>query len=124
MQEVDGWVAGEMDYTKLRGDTGPLVYPAGFLYVFRILRTVTGGGYGPSAIRVAQWIFYGVYLLTLLIVLRIYAWTRYVGFWDDVPPQHMKKALHRRVRQTRCTLGGSLSTCKQAHTFVVRTSFV
>lgn len=29
MQEVEGVVNGTWDYTKLRGDTGPLVYPAG-----------------------------------------------------------------------------------------------
>lgn len=29
MQEVEGFLNGTTDYTKLRGDTGPLVYPAG-----------------------------------------------------------------------------------------------
>lgn len=26
MQEVEGFILGERDYTKLKGDTGPLVY--------------------------------------------------------------------------------------------------
>eukprot|EP01079_Euglenida_sp_SAG-EU17-18_P004104 gene4104-747_t len=34
MQEVEGYLHGERDYTQLRGETGPLVYPAGFLYVY------------------------------------------------------------------------------------------
>ena len=38
MQEVEGVVNGTYDYTKLQGDTGPLVYPAGryllFLYLY------------------------------------------------------------------------------------------
>ena len=43
MQEVGGYQAGERDYAKLKGDTGPLVYPAGFVYLFSLLRTATGG---------------------------------------------------------------------------------
>ncbi|GJQ78111.1 hypothetical protein Trydic_g2449 [Trypoxylus dichotomus] len=31
MQEVEGFLNGTLDYKYLKGDTGPLVYPAGFL---------------------------------------------------------------------------------------------
>ena len=36
MQEVKGFLDGERDYYNLRGDTGPLVYPAGFVYVYSV----------------------------------------------------------------------------------------
>ena len=42
MQQVQTYAAGERDYANIRGDTGPLVYPAGFLYCFRALRSVVG----------------------------------------------------------------------------------
>jgi hypothetical protein len=74
MQEVEGWVVdGDTDYVNLKGDTGPLVYPGGFMWIFRALRTVTGGGVD---IRTAQWIFLAVYLATEAIVLDVYARTR------------------------------------------------
>ena len=38
MDEVGGFLRGERDYTKLEGDTGPLVYPAGFVYLYAILK--------------------------------------------------------------------------------------
>ena len=40
---MSGFIGGERDYKKLKGDTGPLVYPAGFLYVYAAIRYVTGG---------------------------------------------------------------------------------
>lgn len=39
MQEVEGVVNGTWDYTKLRGDTGPLVYPGGFVALYWVLYT-------------------------------------------------------------------------------------
>lgn len=77
MEEVEGWLGGETDYVKLRGGTGPLVYPAGFVYAFAGLRwLVGGGGRGAAALRAAQWAFLGIYLATQALVLRIYGAAR------------------------------------------------
>ena len=80
MQEVEGWaVEGHTDYLQLKGDTGPLVYPAGFLYVYRALRYVVGdAGRSAAAIRAAQWLFSALYLIVLAVVLAIYGRARCV----------------------------------------------
>lgn len=44
MQEVSGFLHGETNYLELFGDTGPLVYPAGFVYIFSILYWITNKG--------------------------------------------------------------------------------
>jgi alpha-1,3-mannosyltransferase len=54
MQEVEGYLGGELDYEKLRGDTGPLVYPGAFVYLFAALRWATDGGHD---VRQAQLLF-------------------------------------------------------------------
>ncbi|KAM5333083.1 dol-P-Man:Man(5)GlcNAc(2)-PP-Dol alpha-1,3-mannosyltransferase isoform 2-T2 [Glossophaga mutica] len=69
MAEVEGVINGTYDYTQLQGDTGPLVYPAGFVYIFMGLYYVTGQG---TDIRMAQHIFAVLYLATLLLVFLIY----------------------------------------------------
>ncbi|KAI0217871.1 Dol-P-Man:Man(5)GlcNAc(2)-PP-Dol alpha-1,3-mannosyltransferase [Lamellibrachia satsuma] len=69
MQEVEGVINGTFDYTKLKGDTGPLVYPGGFVYIFMGLYHMTSAG---TNIRLAQYIFAALYLLNLLFVFRIY----------------------------------------------------
>jgi hypothetical protein len=58
MQEVEGFLSGERNYSNLKGDTGPLVYPAGFVYVFSFLRWLTDDGTnitkGHGSIRIAS----------------------------------------------------------------------
>lgn len=49
---------GERDYSKLRGPTGPLVYPAGFLVVYRALHWLTNGG----DVKLGQICFILIYL--------------------------------------------------------------
>ncbi|XP_019388068.1 PREDICTED: dol-P-Man:Man(5)GlcNAc(2)-PP-Dol alpha-1,3-mannosyltransferase [Crocodylus porosus] len=75
MAEVEGVANGTLDYTQLKGDTGPLVYPAGFVYIFLGLYYVTGRG---ADIRLAQHLFAGLYLATLVLVFRIYGRARKV----------------------------------------------
>lgn len=59
MQEVEGFLGGDMNYANLRGDTGPLVYPAGFVYLYSCLYYITSKG---TNILLAQYIFVGFYL--------------------------------------------------------------
>lgn len=59
---------GQLDYRELRGQTGPLVYPAGFVYIFSFLRWLTGGG----DIRTAQFVFAVLYIATQAVVLWLY----------------------------------------------------
>ncbi len=45
MQEVEGVIVnGTTDYSLLRGDTGPLVYPAGFVWFYAGLYRLTDSG--------------------------------------------------------------------------------
>ncbi|XP_057621137.1 dol-P-Man:Man(5)GlcNAc(2)-PP-Dol alpha-1,3-mannosyltransferase isoform X2 [Chionomys nivalis] len=77
MAQVEGVLNGTYDYTQLQGDTGPLVYPAGFVYIFMVLYYATGQG---TDIPMAQNIFAVLYLVTLLLVFLIYHQT------SKVPP--------------------------------------
>lgn len=81
MQQVEGFAAGERDYLKLEGDTGPLVYPAGFLYVYWALHAVTARG---ADVRTAQYIFLGLYLLSLAVVMAIARRARALPPWGLV----------------------------------------
>ena len=67
MQEVDFWLDGEYDYLKIYGNTGPLVYPAGFLYLFGFLQWFTN-----REIPKAQIVFLGFYVLTQIAVFGLY----------------------------------------------------
>ncbi|KAJ2873738.1 dolichyl-P-Man:Man(5)GlcNAc(2)-PP-dolichol alpha-1,3-mannosyltransferase [Coemansia aciculifera] len=69
MQEVAGVISGERNYTKLQGATGPLVYPAGFVWIFGLLWRATDCG---RDIRLAQYVFLGIYVATQALVLAMY----------------------------------------------------
>ena len=101
MQEVKGFLHGERNYLEMYGNTGPLVYPAGFVYIFSILYWITKEGsdiltgnrgaytslsessvisyllYGKLIIEVkyydaGQYIFAGLYLVNLAVVFSLY----------------------------------------------------
>ncbi|XP_050137878.1 dol-P-Man:Man(5)GlcNAc(2)-PP-Dol alpha-1,3-mannosyltransferase-like isoform X2 [Malus sylvestris] len=76
MSQVSGFLGGERDYANLKGDTGPLVYPAGFLYFYSAIKYVTGGQVHP-----AQILFGILYIINLGIILFIYGKTDVVPWW-------------------------------------------
>lgn len=70
MDEVSGVINdNEFDYIKLRGGTGPLVYPAGFVYIYSLLYYLTDRG---RDLLTAQTIFAILHCLNLCFVLFIY----------------------------------------------------
>lgn len=78
MSEVSGPIHGDYDYLHLKGDTGPLVYPAGFVYFYEILYFITKGG---SNIVLAQYLFLCFYLIFLSLVLNLYSYMKYIPPW-------------------------------------------
>ena len=99
MQEVQGVLDGQWDYLELRGGTGPLVYPAGFVYLFAALHRATGADplccrlpptaetesdrcvSGGGSVRLAQYAFLGVYMCTHAVVLDLYRRSRIAPPW-------------------------------------------
>ena len=69
MQEVSMWQDGQRDYMQIYGGTGPLVYPAGFLYMYGFFKWLTSGG---SNVVVGQYLFCALYILNAAIILTMY----------------------------------------------------
>lgn len=69
MEQVSQIVSGERDYTRIRGGTGPLVYPAAHVYVYTGLYHLTDQG---NNILLAQQLFGVVYMATLAVVMGCY----------------------------------------------------
>ncbi|CAM8962601.1 unnamed protein product [Rhodiola kirilowii] len=76
MAQVTGFLEGERDYANLKGDTGPLVYPAGYLYVYSAIQFVTGGEVHP-----AQILFGVLYIVNLAVVFYVYVKTDVLPWW-------------------------------------------
>lgn len=66
MQQVELVNDGELDYARIGGDSGPIVYPAGFVQVYQFLYQLTDGG---AHLETAQFCF--SLLLTLTTVLAM-----------------------------------------------------
>ncbi|KAH9891428.1 glycosyltransferase family 58 protein [Xylariomycetidae sp. FL2044] len=69
MEQVSQYVAGERDYTVIKGGTGPLVYPAAHVYTYTALYYLTDGG---NDIFLAQQLFAMLYMATLALVMACY----------------------------------------------------
>ena len=69
MEQISQYVAGERDYMKIEGGTGPLVYPAAHVYIYTGLYHLTNQG---KDIFLAQQMFAVLYLATLAVVMLCY----------------------------------------------------
>lgn len=82
MSQISLYAAGERSYPKIRGFTGPLVYPAAHVYIYYYLSRVTVLDWSvitpdtvpPESIDIpfAQTIFYGLYLICVAAVIQAY----------------------------------------------------
>lgn len=69
MEQIEQYIQGERDYTKIKGGTGPLVYPAAHVYIYWALYHITSKG---RDILLAQRIFGVLYLATIAVVMACY----------------------------------------------------
>ena len=69
MQQIEIFLKGERDYVNIKGQTGPLVYPAGHVYFFTMLYYVTNFG---KSILTAQIIFLFIYVSQIYTLTKIY----------------------------------------------------
>ncbi|KAE9554455.1 hypothetical protein FO519_002329 [Halicephalobus sp. NKZ332] len=69
MQQTELFLNGERNYSKIDGDTGPVVYPAGHLWLYSLFYYVTNEG---KNIIGGQICFLYVYLLNQIAIYWIY----------------------------------------------------
>lgn len=86
MQQVECFLNGTLDYQQISGDTGPIVYPAGHLYIYTLLYYVTNHG---KNILLAQHFFAILYVATLAVIFKIYSSDSKVCFYYDLIQQLM-----------------------------------
>lgn len=68
MQQITQIEEGERDYSKIGGDTGPIVYPGGYVIIYKILKRVTCG---MERIQDGQHLFKWVYLASLGLAFSV-----------------------------------------------------
>ncbi|KAI5966018.1 ALG3 [Candida theae] len=75
LQQIDKVNAGELDYANIYGDSGPIVYPAGFITVYQYIQWLCGDN-----VKEAQYIFGYCFTATLALACFVYA-----QIWDLQP---------------------------------------
>jgi alpha-1,3-mannosyltransferase len=89
MQQVSQYLAGERDYTAIKGSTGPLVYPAAHVYIYSFLHGMTDDG---QDISYGQVLFAIFYVHALAVVLICYTRARVPPY--ILPLLVLSKRLH------------------------------
>lgn len=72
MQQVEMVNGGALDYATIMGDSGPIVYPAGFVQVYQALYWLTDGG---ENLRLAQLAFGYLFSAGVALTCMVYTMT-------------------------------------------------
>lgn len=75
LQQIDKVNAGELDYANIYGDSGPIVYPAGFITVYQYIQWLCG-----DDVKEAQYVFGYCFTATVALACFVYA-----QIWDLLP---------------------------------------
>ncbi|KAJ8462660.1 hypothetical protein ONZ51_g10758 [Trametes cubensis] len=78
MYQLELYLKGERDYALISGPTGPIVYPAGHVYVHQLLYTLTDSG---TNLRKAPEVYAVLYLASLALTAAIYKQAGGVPNW-------------------------------------------
>lgn len=70
MQQIELVNAGVLDYSMITGDSGPIVYPAGYVQVYQALYWLTDGG---GNLVLAQKVFGYLFALTIAFTCAVYS---------------------------------------------------
>ncbi|RCK57378.1 Dol-P-Man:Man(5)GlcNAc(2)-PP-Dol alpha-1,3-mannosyltransferase [Candida viswanathii] len=71
MQQVSLVEAGEIRYDAIGGDTGPIVYPGGFVQIYLFLKWITGGESIAEAQMLFSYLFTGCVAFTCVVYANI-----------------------------------------------------
>lgn len=78
MQQIELVNAGALDYSIIHGDTGPIVYPAGFVQIYQLLYWLTDGG---VHLPIAQKAFGYLFTLTVMMSSTVYTMVEGIPPW-------------------------------------------
>ncbi|KAF5369448.1 hypothetical protein D9758_002671 [Tetrapyrgos nigripes] len=78
MIQVELYRKGERNYSNITGPTGPLVYPAGHVYIHNMLYEITNSG---TNVQLAQHLYALLYLVSVTLTCAIYGKSRSVPNW-------------------------------------------
>ncbi|KIP08176.1 glycosyltransferase family 58 protein [Phlebiopsis gigantea 11061_1 CR5-6] len=76
--QLELYLGGERDYAMIEGPTGPLVYPAGHLYIHQVLYAITSHG---TNLKTAQQIYGLLYIASLCLTCAIYRKSSNIPNW-------------------------------------------
>lgn len=81
MQQIDMINAGALDYSIIEGDSGPIVYPAGFVQIYQFLYSLSDGGVN---LKTCQAAFGYLFTTTIALTCSVYSMADGIAPWTFV----------------------------------------